>query len=133
MKSIYFLLGFSFILLSTGFTACDQAKDAAIFDTELLLNCWTHVHEELLEEGRYFQPCDFSDLPISRFRATYEFQEGGVCTYMVLAPNDAHYSLTGTWEYDAGNAHLKIYDTDQVIVADLEILELTKNRLIVSP
>ncbi|MGH1433922.1 MAG: hypothetical protein ACRBG0_05640 [Lewinella sp.] len=133
MKSINFLLVFSFFMLLQGSSACNQAKDTPIIDPELLLNCWTHVHEEVLEEGRYFQPCDFSELPASRYRATYDLQEGGVCTYMVLAPNDAHYSLTGTWEYDAKNAQLKVYDADQILVADLEVLELTENRLIVSP
>ncbi len=133
MKPIYFLLGFSIMLVSMGFSACDQAKNPAIVDPELLLNCWMHVHEEAVPEGRYFQPCDFSNLPPSRFRASYNFQEGGVCTYAVLAPNDAHYSLTGSWEYDPENTHLKIYDADHVLVTDFEVLELTANRLIVNP
>jgi hypothetical protein len=119
--------------MTQSFTACDQTSAATTPDPEFLLNCWTHVHEEVVEEGRYFQPCDFANLPPSRFRAIYNFQEGGVCIYAVLAPNDAHYSLTGTWSYDAENAHLKIYDADQVLVTDFEILELTANRLIVNP
>jgi hypothetical protein len=133
MKSIQFLLGFSLFMLLQGSSACNQAKDTPIIDPELLLNCWTHVHEEAVEEGRYFQPCDFSNLPPSRFRATYDFQEGGICVYAVLAPNDAHYSLTGTWEYDAESAHLKIYDDNQELVADFEVLELAADRLVVNP
>lgn len=133
MKSIKFFLGFAFFVLLQGSSSCNQAKDTTLIDPELLLNCWTHVHEEVVEAGRYFQPCDLSDLPPSRFRATYDFQEGGVCVYAVLAPNDAHYSLTGTWEYDAQNAHLKIYDADQVLVADFEVLELTENSLVINP
>jgi len=133
MKYLIFLLGFVSILMTQSFTACDQTTAPTITDPEFLLNCWIHVHEEVVEEGRYFQPCDFPDLPPSRFRASYNFQEGGVCVYAVLAPNDAHYSLTGTWEYDTENAHVKIYDADQVLVADFEVLELMENRLIVNP
>lgn len=133
MKPIHIVFGISFLLLSTGFTACNQTQNPTIIDAELLLNCWIHVHEEIVEEGRYFQPCDLSELPASRFRASYDLQEGGICTYAVLAPNDAHYSDTGTWEYNAENAHLKIYDAAQVLVADFEVLEVTENSLIVNP
>ena len=133
MKPLTLFLSLFAILIVLISSACDQTKDPSVIDPDLLLNCWTHVHEEDVEEGRYFQPCDLSELPASRYRATYDLQEGGVCTYMVLAPNDAHYSLTGTWEYDAKNAQLKVYDADQILVADLEVLELTENRLIVSP
>lgn len=133
MKYLIFLLGFVSILMTQSFTACDRTTAPAITDPEFLLNCWIHVHEEVVEEGRYFQPCDFSNLPPSRFRASYNFQEGGVCTYAVLAPNDAHYSDTGTWEYNTENAHVKIYDADQVLVADFEVLALTENSLIINP
>lgn len=133
MKPLTFFLSLSSILIVLIFSACDQAKDPSVIDPDLLLNCWTHVHEEGLEEGRYFQPCDFSDLPASRYRATYHLQEGGSCTYSVLSPIDAHYSLTGTWDYNTKNASLKIYDANQALVLDLEVLELTENRMIVSP
>ena len=133
MKYIISLLGFVSILMTQSFTACDQTAAPTITNPDFLLNCWIHVHEEVVEEGRYFQPCDLSTLPPSRLRATYDFQANGVCTYAVLAPNDAHYSLTGTWEYDPENAHVKIYDADQVLVADFEVLELTEDRLIINP
>jgi hypothetical protein len=63
MKYLIFLLGFVSILMTQSFTACDQTTAPTITDPEFLLNCWIHVHEEVVEEGRYFQPCDFPDLP----------------------------------------------------------------------
>ena len=67
---------------------------------ELLANCWKHAREEDIEGSNMnFRTCD-NEFPASRFRNTFTLLADGTATYLVLAPNDRHYSAKGFWTLD---------------------------------
>ncbi|MFK8002293.1 MAG: hypothetical protein AB8H86_22040 [Polyangiales bacterium] len=51
------------------------------------------------------------DLGPSRFRQAYTFRADGSADIGVLAPNDAHYSATGTWTLAPGAEIGVVYET----------------------
>jgi hypothetical protein len=135
ISSYLALLFFSAVLLAS--TCHEDANDpppAKEIDSELLLNCWVHVYEENPDVySQVYQVCELSEeLPPSRFRATYTFLEDGICKYLALSPIDAHYTATGTWEFDKGNRQVKVYDENGDLVITMTIIEIGEERMVVS-
>lgn len=79
-----------------------------------------HSYEEDPEGSEYkvYRPCDFKDFPLSRYRHKLELRENNECSWLRLVPNDAHFMVEGTWDFNeneleivaseaSGNAVLK--------------------------
>ncbi len=54
-------------------------------------------------DGRNAYVSGDRDLGPARYRQRYTFNEDGTAEIGVLAPNDAHYSVTGRWTVEPGN------------------------------
>ncbi|HMQ48251.1 MAG TPA: hypothetical protein PKA00_14900 [Saprospiraceae bacterium] len=122
-------------LLATGFMAsCETGKNTLVTADSLLINCWTHSYEE--ESGgveKIYRPCDYQEFPPSRYRNTYIFKENNVCEYLTLAPNDAHTTSNGTWAYSKTDNKLIIKQENGVVLAELGVLELAADKLVLKP
>ena len=100
-----------------------------VFDLDLIKGSWLHSQEEDTEDGYLiYRPSDYKEFPPSRFRQYFEFKDNNVCSYLVLAPNDAHYVQEGVWEYNESTNIIKIMSEKDVIF-ELQIFELNKNIL----
>lgn len=108
------------------FSGCDSSVD----DTNvLLLKTWVHSYEESSDGIQVFRPDGSQKFPITRFRSVMELNPEGVCRYLVLAPNDAHYFATGTWSYDDKTKELKIYNISGQLYRNFVVVTLTKDIL----
>jgi len=77
-----------------------------------LIGCWTHSKEEnhVDSEVMVYRPCDYKEFPASRYRHRMELKENSKCSWLYLAPNDAHHMVEGTWTYEKENRVIEIFD-----------------------
>ncbi len=116
------------VLTSLAFVNCEDktASNEETSTTSLLKkDVWEHSYEESLNT---YRPLSYN-LPISRYRQSFHFEDNNVCTYSVLAPDDGHYSKEGRWEFNEENKNLTIFDENSKILYDFKIVELTENIL----
>ena len=124
---ITMLIGLSSILW---LASCKSNKEIKLFDSQLLVNCWTHSHEEELYDGiRIYRPCDFKDFGPSRYRDKIDLAIDRTASYTVLSPVDAHTTEEGGWRYFSDEGILRILDNDGKFVRDYEIVELLEDKL----
>ena len=122
MKKKMIILGILNVLL---FTNCEQ-EDVNLNKIE---GSWFHSQEEDNENGDWtFRPSDYKEFPPSRFRQYFEFKDNNVCSYLVLAPNDAHYIQEGVWKYDESTNIITIMSESEVVF-EFQIIVLNKNIL----
>ena len=108
------------------YTYYDQEQ---VFDLDLLKRSWLHSQEEDGENSySIYRPSGYKEFPPSRFRQYFEFKDNNVCSYLVLAPNDAHFIQEGVWEYDESTNIIRIINETDVIF-EFQILELNENIL----
>ncbi|MEM8908248.1 MAG: hypothetical protein AAGD05_10420, partial [Bacteroidota bacterium] len=111
--------------------SCTSNNDETFSSDSLLIKCWTHAHEEdNADQLKIYRPCDYMDFPDSRFRGVYIFKEDGMCQYLTLAPDDAHYFELGQWEYDATSKKLVIFNSNNLILSTYDVYELETDKLI---
>lgn len=98
---------------------------------EKIIGCWTDSYEEYNSgsEPSIYRPCDFKNFPPSRFRAYFELRADGSCTYLMLAPNDAHKSREGTWNYDKNSKELTIRNASRNIEKQYVLVNISDNLL----
>jgi hypothetical protein len=87
---------------------------------------WVHSREEETDSVQIYRPTDYKELPASRFREVYYFEDSSECKYLVLAPNDAHYFEVGTWAYNDNNQTLVIYNSSQQTINRFKIILVNK-------
>jgi len=70
-----------------------------------LLGCWLDSREENVPESgiKIYRPCDYPDIPPSRFRFRMELNKDKTCSWLTLSPTDAHYMSKGYWHMEDGN------------------------------
>ena len=123
MKNTLFV--FLFLWL---FPACSD--DLPVIDTSQLQQNWTRSREEETPASPHiYRPSDYKTFPAARFREVFQLQEDGVCTFWVLAPNDAHYFTTGIWQFNQKKNILVIEDQSLDIRYRFKVLELSENLL----
>lgn len=83
--------------------ACPAVPDGFV-------GAWQEDQSRRTDGARVFVSAD-QDLGPSRFRQTYAFRADGTADIGVLAPNDAHYSATGTWTLAPGAEIHVVYET----------------------
>lgn len=98
---------------------------------------WQEDQLRKTTDTKYYVPLNI-DLGVARYRQTFIFRANGVAEILRLAPNDAHYSVTGTWSLSGDILTLKysdnkfpttsgtFVDTFQVLEADVGHLALKK-------
>jgi len=100
-------------------------------DQNALYKEWIHFREEDDDPTiAVYRPSDFVSLTPSRFRMKYRFQENGSCSWLSLAPNDAHYMTNGTCDYpENGGNIITIHKASGEKLGELIILELNDSIL----
>lgn len=127
-RYLKFIAGLFIVLIFTS----GGCKNESTYDPDLLLllKCWGNASEEKDQEGiMIFRPCATHTFPPARYRQYFTFKENDTIEYSVLAPNDAHYTLTGKWEYDANSNQLTIWKTEGGTVGVFEVVELGEDVL----
>jgi len=66
-------------------------------NADLIVGDWTNL------DGTTYVPSDLQEFPPARFRQSVSFNADGTGSYLLLAPNDAHFPAKGTWELTAPN------------------------------
>ena len=112
------------------FTICACNITNGIKQTDLI-GCWTDSMEENNPNDsiRIFRPCDFKEFPPSRFRFKMELKNDEKCTWLYLAPNDAHKMMAGTWNYKRDTKTLRIFNAQNEEVKMFQISEKEENLL----
>lgn len=120
------------LLLPLLFSSCTKESTIEKTVDELLINEWVHSYEEdTVGDRQTYRPFDKIGYPLSRGRRYFVLQKNKECAYLELAPNDAHQQRTGSWELVSG-AHLILRNKSGETVTNMEIFELTADRLILS-
>lgn len=91
-------------------TWCVTPGNACPAVPEGLVGAWQEDQSRRTETSRVFVGAD-QELGSSRFRQTYAFRADGTADIGVLAPNDAHYSASGTWTLAPGAEIRVSYET----------------------
>lgn len=120
-------------MLATVFSCTQKSGNQEAQATATLINCWTNSYEENAADAvdiEVYRPCNFKEFPPSRFRMKFDLQKNNVCEYSVLAPNDAHKTSTGTWEYQTNSATLLIKDENDTVVHKFKVMEAQADKLL---
>ena len=105
-------------------------KDSTTIDLSMIQRCWTNSREESAQFSiSIFRPCDYKSFPLSRFRDRIQFEPDGECSYLYLAPNDAHHMVTGKWIYDKLKQNIEITDTYGHIAYKFKVISISKDML----
>lgn len=129
MNSLTYILGFIFLISISSFFSCSSENPESI--DPILVECWTHSHEESSgNEPAIFRPCDFKTFPFSRYRSRFTLRDDGTCDYLVLAPDDGHFVVEGSWSLNAVRDSLIIVDEDSQVLLEKMIVEVKEDKLI---
>jgi len=124
-----------FLILFVAHCKKHPSKPPADFDSQNLLQSWTHSREEEQPEdsSQIFRPSAFKEFAPSRFRMQYIFKANGDCEWMYLDPADGHHLKPGKWEIN--DRMIRIYDANRRLTAcsPFRIVELGKDILRISP
>lgn len=111
--------------------ACNKAQIDTTIDSSLLVNCWKHSYEEETNDDfDIYRPCIFGETPLSRYRQIFDLRGDQKAEYSVLAPNDAHTTMMGTWNYNSATRMLQILDANGEIAHEYEIMAVESERLL---
>ncbi len=129
MSSTTSIIGFIFLITIFTIFSCSSEYPDPI-DT-LLIECWTHSSEESTSnESAIFRPCDFQTFPVSRYRSRFTLRDDGTCDYLVLAQDDLHFLVEGSWSITAVRDSLTIVDEDSQVLLQKKIIEVEEDKLI---
>jgi len=118
------------LFLFVSLTACSIGQKTSP-STNDFLGCWTDSREENVPGSsiKIYRHCDYKSFPVSRFRFRMNINENNKCSYLYLAPNDAHHMKEGTWTYDQQSRTLKIYNSENKKVRTFVIETMGKDVL----
>ncbi len=127
-----------FLILFLTHCAKQPSQPPSDFDSQNLLQSWTHSREEEQpdDSSQIFRPSAFKTFAPSRFRMQYVFKANGECEWMYLDPADGHHLKPGTWKIDQkADRVIRIYDVNGQLTAysPFRIVELGKDILRISP
>ncbi|PID89224.1 MAG: hypothetical protein CSB01_03115 [Bacteroidia bacterium] len=106
--------------------SCEKDNGTNTIQTSLLQKTWLHSYEE---GDNIYRPNDYTDFPPSRYRQYFAFQKNNICSYSVLAPNDAHYDEKGEWKFNPNDNILEIKNSKAEVLYRFKILELKTDIL----
>lgn len=126
MKKLLFIS----LFLSLVITMLSCEKDYKFNEADLIGVQWIESHEEKpSEEIEIYRSQRFHTFPPFRYRQTFYFESNNMCEYSILAPNDAHYTARGTWEYNEDTDILRIYNSRSEKIYEFEVVEVTSGVL----
>ncbi len=129
MKNIFILFLARFLFLSICLS-CDSNSNEE-FNELLLYNCWTHsLEEDEKTKEQIYRLCDYADFPPSRFRERFLLEPDGNASILVIAANDAHFTVIGTWSFDKSQDALTIQNTDNELLLKKRVVELSEDKLV---
>jgi hypothetical protein len=96
-----------------------------------LPGCWTDSREENSQGSNVFiyRPCDYMVFPKSWFRFRMDLKSDSTCSWLVLAANDGHYMMDGTWTINKATNELMLINKEGKEVLNFAIVEVLDNRL----
>ncbi len=65
------------------------------------------------------------------YRFKMVLKSGSQCSWLYLAPNDAHHMVNGTWVFDKKNNIIEISNAKGKSVRKIYVLDVDKNIMIV--
>ena len=94
-------------------------------------NCWLASYEEDEPNTniKIYRPCDYKEFKPSMFRQSITYEKNGVCKYLQLSPNDAHYFVEGKWIYNKKKKVVTIKDDKNKDVFKFKIKKLEKTLM----
>ncbi len=113
-------------LLSFLLPSCEKDTKTNDIDISLLEKKWIQSYEESYNT---YRPSDYKDFPPSRYRQVFIFKENNICSYRVLAPNDAHYYAEGQWRFNKRDNILQIISSESKVLYRYKIIELSEDIL----
>jgi len=128
MKIFLYILLLSLVVVY----ACKEKSNPAKPITEVpeLVQAWTNSFEEETDSINVYRPSSYKQFPAARYRDGFNLQSDGKCSYMVLSPNDAHYSVAGTWSVSVStDTIVELRDTVGSIHYKMKVVE-SKNDLL---
>ena len=93
---------------------------------------WTSSYEEqtVNDLTQIFRPRDYKEFPLSRYREQLKFTQDSNCSYLVLAPNDAHYFQNGKWSFVNREKNIiEILDSSGAAYKKFQVIELKQDLL----
>ena len=128
------MLKYIFILFLLVLFSCKDKSDPVEADIEIdnLYNSWTNSWEEQTsgDSTKIFRPSNYKEFAISRYREVLIFNQNNTCSYLVLAPNDAHYFQNGRLTLvDQEKNIFAILDSTEQVYKKFQITELKKDLL----
>jgi len=126
-KIIFFTIAFISTMITMSFEKVDDNAQNTFLE-----KCWTRSYEEeTSKDTLIFRPCKYKEFPPRRFREVLNFKKNNVYSYLVLAPNDAHYmkEAEGKWIYNENKKVIEFYNTNLEVTHKIEVIELTDNLL----
>ncbi|HBS88072.1 MAG: hypothetical protein A2W91_09835 [Bacteroidetes bacterium GWF2_38_335] len=100
-----------------------------------LTGSWIDSFEEKEEGfgGVVLRPYNFKYFPQAWFRFSINLEKDSECSWLVLAPDDAHYFKTGTWTFDEGTNEIKVNDKEGNLCLRFLVVFSDINLLILKP
>lgn len=119
------------VLVTMIFCSCNtiENQDSNAFNVNDIKKSWTNSFEEEMDTFKIYRPSNNMHFPAAWYRQKYAFTDDGKCSYLVLAQNDYHYFVGGTWNYETFTNTVSIFDSLQQIVTKFKLLELSDNIL----
>ena len=125
-------LSFFILLCAFSFTGCFTTQETDTSD--LLVNCWTHSHEEDAQDGKQiFRPCDFKSFGPSHYRNKLVLKANQNAEYLELSPTDAHTMQPGKWVYDAKSKILRIMNAAGTVISTFTVISIESDKLLLQP
>ena len=121
MRSLY-------LIICVGLISCTSnsiVQQQLSIESEDLINCWTHSTEEDSDDLQIFRPCASMEFPASRYRLSMTLRPNGTAEYLMLAPDDAHFNVEGSWIYSDENNNFQLLNEkeDAILAGILEEIE----------
>ncbi len=129
-QNIFKIIGSLLLVVSLSLNSFGQDKKISKLD---LVGCWTDSREEtILGSGKnIYRPCDFKTFPPSMYRFKMVLNANSKCSWLYLAPNDAHHMVNGTWTFDKKKNLIEISNPKGKSVRKIYVLDVDKNIMIV--
>ena len=128
MKRYIFLLP----LVAIAVFSCNGKANPVKPDNHIpeLIREWVNSFEEEIDSISIYRPSDYKQFPAARYRDGFSLQSDGTCRYMVLSPDDGHYSVAGTWSVSVpGDTIVEIRDSVGCIHYILKVIALRSDVL----
>ena len=123
-------------------TSCSETV-TPMSKRQLIINSWHNDYTKNTTDGDFYVPT-LIKLPVSRFRQSVSFKVDNGFDILMLSPNDAHYTIQGTYQWENDSLiTAKAYDyqiknllsgeqikTVMTIDFKFKVIELTPQKLL---